>query len=127
MRTFIFTAICLFSLVSCKKTDEINLENPAFLRIENTGNLVFDSVKVNSPGGSQTYYNAEVNSPSGYKKFNYLYRYASIEIYFGNQTAKLQPFDYVGENMLYGGNHTYSLLVISTLTSNSVTLTYRKD
>jgi hypothetical protein len=125
MRTPILLFICLLSLGSCKKKTEP--DTGSLLRIENRGNLLFDSVKVQSPGGSHVYYNIGATSFSGYQKFNFLYRYAYIAVYFGNRTAILQPFDYVGEKILDTGKHTYRLTILQNLTSDYVNLEYKKD
>lgn len=95
--------ICL--LIECKKL----LPEKTQLRILNNSSIVFDSVFVNSPGGKLLYYQIAPGSSSDYKKFNFLYNYAYLEVYFNNQMLKLQPIDHVGEEKLRSGNYSYRI------------------
>ncbi len=116
--------IILFFLGSCSKSDE---NRSVLLRIENPGIVAFDSVIVINPANKQVYLNVNSNSKSDYKEFAFLYKYAYIKAYFGNQSAVLQPIDYVGETKFTSGKFTYKLFIVSNLTSNNMIVENRKD
>lgn len=114
---------CLLLITACKKTA---VNNSVKLRIQNSSVLELDSVIVLSPGGKQVYYSLPSMTYSGYKSFAFLFRYASIEIYTGQQLLKLQPIDYTREEKLNTGNYTYEL-IIPGVNPNSFTLNCKKD
>lgn len=126
MRTIIILlgAIC-FLLIGCSKSPVDSA--PVLLRIENAGIIPFDSVVVINPAGRQSYFNVGRNSKSGYKEFEFIYNYAYIEAYYGNQSAILQPIDYVGETKFTSGKFTYKIVIVSNLTLNSILLENQKD
>lgn len=125
MRTIIiFTVIISFVLSSCSKSAE---NNNVLLRIENTGNITFDSVLVINPAGKQVYLNIGSNAKSGYKEFAFIYNYSYIKAYYGNEYALLQPIDYVGETKFTNGKFTYKIFIVSNLTSNNIIVENRKD
>ena len=76
---------------------------------------MFDSVIVNSPGGKQVYQQISAGSFSVYKPYSFIYRYASIEVYYNNRKLQLQPIDYVGEQKLTPGKYTYQLRIMINL------------
>jgi hypothetical protein len=125
MRTTIILAFMLSILmISCSKSSD---DQPVLLRIENSGSIPLDSAIIINPAGKQVYLNIAANSFSAYKPFQFIYNYAYIKLYYGNQYAVLQPIDYVGETRYTSGRFTYKLLIISNLTTNHVIVENHKD
>jgi hypothetical protein len=111
-------------MVSCSKSSG---DQSVLLRIENPGSIPLDSAIIINPAGKQVYLNIAANSFSQYKSFPFIYNYAYIKLYYGNQYAILQPIDYVGETKYTSGRFTYKLLIVSNLTTNYVIVENHKD
>ena len=126
MRTIIIlVGVVSFLLIGCSKSPVES--TPVLLRIENAGIIAFDSVVVINPAGRQSYFNVGSNTKSVYKEFAFIYNYAYIKAYYGNQSAILQPIDYVGETKLTSGKFTYKIVVVSNLTLNGILIKNKKD
>ncbi|RXK58059.1 hypothetical protein ESA94_18775 [Lacibacter luteus] len=123
MKFFTLLFPVMVGFLSCTKQSSSQSGN---LRIYNNSTFQYDSVIVNSPGGKQVYYNVAAGSYSGYKKFEFLYRYAYIEVHYNNQVSRLQPFDYVGEEKFVTGKYSY-LIGIATATPATLTLECKRD
>jgi hypothetical protein len=123
-KLIVSAAFVFFIIAGCSKNTDTN---GVLLRMENLTNNKLDSIVVINPAGSQVYNSIAANSKSEYKEFAFIYNYAYIRVYFGNQTAILQPIDYVGETKIENGKYTYRLSIISNLTTNYITVVNQKD
>lgn len=96
-------------LTSCN-TKEVQL------RVRNSSSFNYDSVKVNTGGGENTYGTIPAGNVSDYKTFDYAYSYAYIFLKIDTTSYILQPIDYVGEIKLKTGKYTYEVSVYDTVT-----------
>jgi len=78
------------------------------IRVQNASDKAFDSVVVNF-SGRQDYGRIASGEFSKYRTVGRAYRYARIQIKFGEETALLQPIDFVGESPLRAGRYPYRL------------------
>lgn len=82
-----------------------------FIRIENSSNVDFSNVFVDTSGGSNNYGEIKSGKKSEYKDFELAYSYAYIQLTASEMTFTLQPIDYVGETPLENGEYTYKLTI----------------
>jgi len=80
----------------------------------NNSSFEYSNVHVNTSGGENFYGTISPNKYSDYKKYEFAYRYAFVELKIGEATYTLQPIDYVGEEMLSSGKYTYEIEATST-------------
>ncbi len=104
-----FFLFLLVLLASCT-TKEVHI------RIRNTSSYTYDSVYVNTSGGTNTYGTITPNTVSDYKTYDFAYSYAYTSLYIDTVNYRLIPIDYVGENKLPGGSYTYEISVYDTTT-----------
>ena len=79
------------------------------IRVANRGDIELQNVLVKFPSQTEKYGNISPGQDTTYRKVAKAYGYAYIQAVLGGQEALLQPEDYVGENLLSGGNYTYVL------------------
>lgn len=84
-------------------------EGPTELRIANRSSIAFDSVRVALEDRDVTAAPLAPGEATDYVTVSLLYRYALVQVWFGEQFVNLQPIDYVGEYPLGGGRYTYAL------------------
>lgn len=122
--------VLLGLLLACNTEEEgvIPGHNGAALRIENVSALTISEISV-SPGGggTQLYENLEPGAVSGYKAFDFVYRYAYLRAVVEGDTLTLQPFDYVGEQQFDSGAYTYLIDFEGEPGSRYVSIAFRED
>ena len=77
--------------------------------IRNDSEVDFDEVVVGFPEEQENYGALAAGGKSKYREVSSAYRYAYVEVQAGGGTYKLQPTDYVGEELLGSGRFTYAL------------------
>ena len=112
------TLATLLSLNSCGKDNLGNCEeqtaivcneDPTLINIRIRNNTEYDFCKVIlNPGRAVAPYGTiRAGETTCYMAFDLAYRYAYIQFFAGGKEFVLQPVDYVGEQPLSIGNHTY--------------------
>ena len=81
------------------------------VRIANESSFPFASVDVVFPEDSVDYGVVAAHGASEYRPVSKAYSYALIIVQVGGEELRLQPIDYVGENLLSPGRYTYALNV----------------
>ena len=80
------------------------------IRIRNTSDVDFESVRVVFPDRDEARYGRVAKgSSSEYHRTTRAYRYAEIHVNAAGRELRLQPYDYVGEVPLSSGRYTYVL------------------
>ncbi|HSJ09004.1 MAG TPA: hypothetical protein VK928_03800 [Longimicrobiales bacterium] len=103
---FIATALVLAVAAGCGSVvggDDVEV------RVSNLSAVAFDSVTVTFPSETHRYGRVDAGASSGYAQVSQAYRYARIEVWAAGASYVLQPIDYVGEQPLAPGRHTYGL------------------
>ena len=93
-------------LCGCQKEVMIREVN---IRVANQSNVPFNEVTVQFPSQRADYGNILPGEITEYREIDKAYRYAYVKAWIEGKEAVLQPEDYVGENLLSGGNYTYVL------------------
>jgi len=118
MKPFLlYFSLCL-SLFACKKKEE-----EVSVRVRNISPYQFDAIYVNTSGGEYQYGSLSAGQNSDYHSFVKAYRYAYFKIMVQGQELMWQPFDYVGEQPLEPGHHTYLVNVETNPTTKVQYLT----
>ncbi|MCE7056114.1 hypothetical protein LZF95_15635 [Algoriphagus sp. AGSA1] len=79
------------------------------IRLENSSNVEFKEVLVNSGSGNVLFDNIKAGQKSKYKEFESAYRYGFVSLKANGKELRIQPFDYVGETPLEKGYYTYKI------------------
>lgn len=79
------------------------------VRLHNLSAAAFDSVIVQFPSQTHRYGALGADEVSAYANVDEAYRYARVEVWTNGEAHILQPTDYVGEQRLPAGRHTYGL------------------
>jgi len=119
---FSITLVILLNTSSCKKDSLRNCNEHSVsacnedstkinLRINNVSEYDFCNVVLNPSGGNTNYGIVEKGQSTCYRSFDLAYNYASVQLFIGDKEFVLQPIDYVGEQPLTIGRHTYSINV----------------
>lgn len=108
----LLVSACLMS--SCMRPINPEGDGPVYLQVENISKKNFDNVRVITPGGDHEYGSLKKGEASVYKSYTLAYRYGYIEAVVGSDTLIIQPIDYVGEELLEDGKHTYALDIRSS-------------
>jgi hypothetical protein len=83
------------------------------IRVENATNRTFDSVVIGFSEQSVDYGRVPAGGFSSYRKVRGLaYKYGGASVRAGRQTFLQQVIDYVGEQPLPQGRHTYRLMIV---------------
>lgn len=128
MKYFGALFICLTLSSSCDKVETVSPIPDSYeveIRIENVSGSNFQSVYVNTSGGEQLYGNIDAGDTTPYFHYDFAYNYAYVQLTINNDTFAIQPIDYVGEQKLAEGHHTYKLNYDST--GLGLTMTVVKD
>lgn len=115
--------ISTMSFISLGCSKESDLSGDIQIRIANSSNIVFQSVFVTSGGKGNSFETLPSGKYSEYKAFDIAYKYGYIKIITLSGEFSLQPFDYVGEEVLKVGQYTYDL----NIEDNNVLLTFSED
>jgi hypothetical protein len=120
----IISSILVF--YSCNK-DQVQLASEAEsyevdIRIENESGSDFESVYINTSGGSFNYGDILSGDTTNYVHFDFAYNYAYVELLVNGDTLIIQPIDYVGEEKLSEGLYTYQLDLLPLGINNDTSL-----
>ncbi|MDP5140078.1 MAG: hypothetical protein NWP83_06355 [Spirosomaceae bacterium] len=106
----LFIIFSVIVLQSCDnftpKPDEVG---DLLIRIENATSTEMQNVYVNTAGGEGSYGDVPKNEKSHYINYKSAYRYAFVRFVSRNDTVRVQPIDYVGEQQLTSGSYTYKI------------------
>lgn len=98
------------------------------MRVENTSGVDFDRVVVGFPEDEVDYGAVAAGGVSGYREVERAYPYAMVEVVIDDETLRMQPIDYVGEELLEPGRYTYVLDLRDGATgATGLELTLRRD
>lgn len=109
--------------VACQKetaTDGVRI------RVKNTSSYQFESVHVDTSGGSNDYGSLNAGKKTDYASYTQAYNYAYIKVKIDGRELVLQPTDYVGETPLEPGKYTYEVGV-SDLAAGRLSFALEKD
>lgn len=115
MKTLIRLSFIFIFIFGC--ADEIVPDETGdlLIRIQNGSVVTFSDIVVNADGEEKHFGSLDSFQYSSYKSFEYAYRYAFVELKINGQTFTIQPFDYVGEEVIEKGKFTY---IIGTTDNN---------
>ena len=82
------------------------------VRIGNDSQSAFSNVAVIFPQDEVDYGAVDAGEESAYRTVSVAYPYARVDVRIGSTELRIQPRDYVGENVLEPGRYTYSLYFI---------------
>tara|TARA_B110000503_G_C6773963_1_gene260523 strand:- start:18 stop:443 length:426 start_codon:yes stop_codon:yes gene_type:complete len=119
---FSITFVLLLNISSCKKDSlkscnehsvSVCNEDPTKINISirNVSDYDFCNVILNPSLGNRNYGIIEKGQSTCHRSFDLAYDYAYVQLFIGDKEFILQPIDYVGEQSLNIGNHTYSINV----------------
>ncbi len=109
-RCICLVMILVLGALSCTdRDDDLVAVN---IRIKNSSDLVFDSVRVGE--SEEPFTNLNPDDYSDYQEYETAYTYAFVQITSGEEVFTLQPIDFVGETPLPLGFYTYELDVTDT-------------
>lgn len=106
MRTAVIV-IVPFLIGSC--TSISGGDDAVEVRLHNMSTNAFDSVTVQFPEDTHRYGPVGAGELSAFAVVEQAYRYARVEAWTGGEAHVIQPTDYVGEQRLPAGRHTYGL------------------
>lgn len=105
------TVLCLGIVWVSTGCGVLGLEDEVEVRVRNGSNLLVNEASVFLPGQTLEYSNLEAGEDTPYIEVGKAYDYASAQVVVGQDTARIQVIDYVGETPLKGGRYTYILRV----------------
>lgn len=121
---YIIIISVIFSVISCTydhiTTEDIHPIGPTEIRIKNASNYDYKDVDVSIPGITYNYGDINKGEVTGYKTFEYAYRYAGVHLMIDTSLYRFIPADYVGEKTLGKGKFTYIITVTDTVLSDTV-------
>jgi hypothetical protein len=88
--------------------------------------LILDEATLFLPNGPLIHFDLEPGEESLYVEVFKAYRIASAEVVVGQDTARVQVIDYVGESLLKPGRYTYIFRVVEGVPL-SLGLDFEKD
>ena len=77
------------------------------VRVRNGSGVVLDEATLFLPNGPLVHFDLDPGEESLYVEVSKAYRIASAEVVVGQDTARIQVIDYVGESELKPGRYTY--------------------
>lgn len=110
MRTMLL--LLMIILASCNITGSDAEKGPVSLRIQNTGDIDFQSVRLSFTGQNVNFGKLAAGQISDYQLFEKAYHYGFIEVEAEDTVYSLVPVDYVGESPLKPGQYTYELKIV---------------
>ncbi len=114
--------------LSCNKDSESPAEGEVGIRIENLSTYTFDEVLVETGGGGeQEYFDIPPGGRTGYKPFDFTYRYAYIRTIIEGDTLTLQPVDYFGEQRFTEGNFMFKIDIVGETAPLYMVFEFRED
>lgn len=116
-RTIIISAVLLFSLFSCKKTERTP-EGPTDIRITNLSDVVMTNLIVNTSGGEYNFGTLDPGSTSEYYRFEKAYPKANISTLINGQrfkTDSVKESDYLYYQYLGPMKATYKVYIKNAL------------
>jgi hypothetical protein len=114
----------LLGLAACDSPLLPWVDGDVEVRIANLSSFAFERVDVVFPEDEVSYGAIPANGLSTYRGVEKAYRYAYIEVQMAGEELRIQPIDYVGENLLGSGKYTYALNVT---VEGQLTLLFQKD
>lgn len=103
--------LLIIFLASCSMVGSDTEEGSVSLRIQNTGNVDFQSVRISFTGQDVHYGELAAGQFSDYQLFEEAYHYGFIAVEAEEKVFSLVPVDYVGESPLKPGQYTYELKI----------------
>jgi hypothetical protein len=104
----------------------LDLEGDVEVRVRNGSSHNLDEVSLFLPRGTLSYSDLQPGEETSYSQVSKAYDYASAEVVIGQDTARIQVIDYVGETPLGGGRYTYIVRVFEGQPF-SIGLDFEKD
>ncbi len=89
----------------------LGLDGEVEVRVRNGSDLNLDEAALFLPGVTLEFLDLEAGETTPYSEVQKAYDYASAQVVVGQDTARIQVIDYVGETPLKGGRYTYILRV----------------
>lgn len=89
----------------------LGLDGEVEVRVRNGSTLTYDEATLFLPDGPLIHFDLAPGEESLYVVVTKAYRIASAEVVVGQDTARAQIIDYVGESLLKPGRYTYILRV----------------
>ncbi|MEM8898956.1 MAG: hypothetical protein AAGC85_12655 [Bacteroidota bacterium] len=108
MKKWIFVLVGCCCLISCVDNDKPS-PNGVELRLLNGSDVPFDEVLVRIGEKEERFAGLDTGAVTEYVSFDFLYRYAYTQVIIGEDTAIIQPIDFVGERKYTSGRFTYKL------------------
>ncbi|MEM9935098.1 MAG: hypothetical protein AAF824_15845 [Bacteroidota bacterium] len=122
---FFIAAVCC--IAACDNEDNPSGDGVK-LRVENISDRPFDEVLVRIGGKEHMYGSLDTGAVSSYAAFDFCYAYAYTEVVVGNDTAIIQPIDFVGERKYAAGTFTYQLFFTDFLAEEEyLTIQFVRD
>ena len=90
------------------------------VRVSNGSAFVLDYGILHLPGDTLLFQGLQPGQATPYKEVGKAYRIAGAQVITAQDTARLQPIDFVGEEPLAPGRYTYVLSFHDNLTTNLV-------
>ncbi|MEP0985737.1 hypothetical protein [Ekhidna sp.] len=115
MKSLFSLLFILVLLAGCSNEVEPDETGDLLIRIQNGSAVIYSDIVVNADGVEKHFGSLNAFQYSSYKSFEYAYRYAFVELKINGQTFTIQPFDYVGEEVIEEGKFTY---IINTTNNN---------
>lgn len=116
----------VFVLVFTGACGILDLDGDVEVRVRNGSSRHLDGVALFLPAGTLTYSDLQPGEETSYSLVSKAYDYASAEVVIGQDTARIQVIDYVGETPLGGGRYTYILRVFEGQPF-TISLDFEKD
>jgi hypothetical protein len=119
-------ALCLglaLGLAECYVSGPGGPMGPVDIRVRNASTEIMEDIVVGFPSsvggnplapepvesGEVSYGTLPQGATTSYRRIQKAYRYAYVEAIVDGTTVKIQPIDYVGEDLLEPGHYTYEL------------------
>ncbi len=90
----------------------LGLDGEVEVRVRNGSSLVLDQATLVLPFSRLVHTDLDPGEESEYARVDRAYRIASAEVVVGQDTARIQVIDYVGEQPLRDGRYTYVFRVM---------------
>lgn len=125
MKKILFIAIIISQLISACREDKP--EGPLLIRVDNQTGFQIEEVLVRADLLEQTFGTVKQGEKSPYKEYKSAFRYAYVRLKINNVEYVQQPVDFVGEEKLAPGKHTYILELLNINNRLSLRSRYQKD
>ena len=105
----ILAACLMVSSLNAAGCEILGLDGGVEVRVRNGSSLTFDEATLFLPRVSLSFSDLVPGEATPYSTVSKAYRIASAHVVMGQDTARLQVIDYVGEQPLDDGRYTYVL------------------